>query len=202
MKILVLTAAAALASFATQPALACVAGAGYEQETRDYYRATTSVYSVVAEDFTPKDPHYPSDNFTVRLKPVEAVWGKWPQAPLTLTFTAGSCNEWFLWDDDDTTSLNGKRYFVFVAPPGERDPSLLRVMPAGGRSSAEALVMLGQLQISEGRPTADEAGQQALPAGSPNWPRIPQWLWLSGASILLLLTGALIGRSLRPRTKG
>jgi hypothetical protein len=202
MKIVALTATAALVVFATQPALACVAGAGYEQETRDYYRATTSVYSVVAEDFRPQDPRYPSDNFTVRLKPVEAIWGKRPQTPLTLTFTAGGCNEWFLWDGDDNTSLNGKRYFVFVAPPGERNPSLLRVMPAGGRSAAEALVMLGQLQISGGQLPADEAEQQALPAEARNWSRIPQWLWLSGASIILLLTGVLIGRALRPRTKG
>ena len=105
-----------MAALWAPPALACTLGPDHEKWEREYYNAVTSVYVAVAEDFDPEDPRYPSDNFSVLLRPVEVVWGAAPAPqPLKLEYTAGACDEWFLWGNDYNEPLDGRRYLVFVA---------------------------------------------------------------------------------------
>jgi hypothetical protein len=143
-----------LAVFGWMPssaALACVRGLDHIEQEREYYKAVSSVYVAVAQDFNPEDPRYPSDNFTVQLRVVEPVWGEAPpRNPVMLEFTAGACDDWFLWDGDDSEPLDGKRYFVFVAPAAESDLTRLHVLPAGNRPASEAMVMLRMLQTTGG----------------------------------------------------
>ena len=95
-----------------------------------YLTEVTAVYRAVAEDFSPLDPSYPSDDFTVRLRPVEAVWGDLPAEPIALEYTAGACTEWHLWGlGNDGESIEGRRYLVFSGPQSERDRSYLKIVP-------------------------------------------------------------------------
>ncbi len=197
---------------ATSSALACSLPSDWADRRVGYYRSVTSVYVATAEDFRPANALYPSDRFTVLLKPVETVWGTPPKRPLKLEFYPGACNEWFLWNDnDDLSRVDGNRYFVFFAPEGERSSGLIRVEPAESRTGAEAMVMLGRLQVTGGRPPGPEdgvwphwppqsAGDEAR-REQPFWSRGSPWLWLSGTSILILLIGVIIGRASRSRPK-
>ena len=190
---------------------ACTPGLGHEQQQIEYYKAATSVYVAVAEDFKPEDPRYPSDNFAVRLRPIEWVWGEpLPREPVNLEFTAGACVDWFLWDDDDSESLDGKRYFVFVAPQSEEEAeflpahSRLHVLPAGDGSASDGLILLGRLQATGGAPPRPE--EPPLPEGSPSeepafWTRSYLWPWAVGGAATLFIFGLILGRAIRPRDK-
>ena len=208
MQIRVLAAAVFGAVFlGTVPALACTPSADQAQIEKAYYRSVTSVYRVVAEDFVPVDPRFPTDNFSVRLKPDEAIWGQRPPKPFTLTFTAGMCNGWFFESLEQGETLNGKEYFVFFAPLGRERPAELRIMPAGHGSAAAALVMLGRLQASGG------GAPRAEDASLPRWPSSvaesaePTRLWLDrfrwpvtfGSALVLFLIGFALGRAFHPR---
>ncbi|MDQ8028135.1 MAG: hypothetical protein REJ23_05375 [Brevundimonas sp.] len=208
MKIRVLMAAFALTGTFGTPALACTLAPDHAVQRMAYFHSVTSVYVAVAEDFQAANPRHPSDQFTVRLKPVETVWGVRPTEVLTLSFTPGACTEWSFDEDDlQAQRINGERYFVFVAPDGERDPGLIRVEPAGTRAGAEAMVLLGQLQVrGDMRPSPESPAM-------PEWPpasvaeqtpasTFPDWLpWAGGASLISLLIGFLLGRGRTARTK-
>ena len=197
-----------LAAFGWMPstaALACVRGLDHIEQERAYYNAVTSVYVAVAQDFKPEDARYPSDNFTVQLRPVEPVWGEAPPpSPVRLEFTAGGCDDWYLWDDDDSEPLDGKRYFVFVAPPAKDDLTQLHVMPAGDLAASDAMAMLQQLKATGGappRPTDDLDKRQPAepsPVSSAFWTRSYPWPWAAGAGGLLFILGLIIGRAIRP----
>ncbi len=95
-----------------------------------YFRGVSSVYRAVAEDFSPSNPSYPGDNFTVRLRATETLWGDDPARPVTLKFTAGACTEWKLWGfNAPDKSIDGRGYLVFVAPEAAKDASYLRIVP-------------------------------------------------------------------------
>ena len=180
---------------------ACVRGMDHIERERAYYNAVTSVYVVVAQDFKPEDSRYPSDNFTVHLRPLEAVWGEAPPgSPVKLEFTAGGCDDWYLWDGDDSESLEGKRYFVFVAPPATNDLKQLHVMPAGDLAASDAMNMLRQLKATGGAPPppADDLDQpQPADSSSDFWTQGYPWPWAAGAGGLLFLLGLIIGRATR-----
>jgi hypothetical protein len=192
------------------PALACTPSVNQLMFEKAYYRSVTSVYRVVAEEFTPADPRYPMDNFSVRLKPVETVWGQRAPEPFTLTFTPGMCNGWFL-EVVPGETLNGREYFVFSAPPGQQRLSELHVMPTDGQPSAAALVLLGRLQATGSTaPRPEDASLPVWPpVGSldasrpvPVGPVLSLWPWLLGSAITLFLIGLGVGRaSSRPRLK-
>lgn len=119
-----------------------------------YFRGVSSVYRAVAEDFSPLDPSYPGDNFTVRLRPIEAVMGDLPTRPLTLEFTAGACTEWMLWGIGvDDGSIEGRRYLVFVAPEAERDASYLRIVPDDAELGQSTMAFWREIQTSKPSPT-------------------------------------------------
>jgi hypothetical protein len=166
-----------------------------------------SVYRVVAEDFTPVDSRYPGDSFSVRMRPVEAIWGYAPPKPFTLSFTPGMCNSWFLESVEQGETLNGRAYFVFLAPPGQEHLSELHIVPAGDQSAAEALVMLGRLQESGGEMPRAEGG--ALPSwppsgavdstrAAPYWSHFVRWPAMIGLAAILFLIGLGVGRASRP----
>ncbi|WP_420479043.1 hypothetical protein [Brevundimonas sp. FT23028] len=208
MKIRVLLTAVGLASAFAVPAMACTRAPDNAVQRMAYFHSVTSVYVAIAEDFQSANPRYPSDEFTVRMKPVETVWGDPPGQALTLNFTPGACTEWFFDEDDlQAQRINGGRYFVFVAPNGERDPSLIHVEPAGTRTGAEALVRLGHLQMrGDLTPRPDSPVMPEWPprsmADQTQGPTLPRWLpWVGGASIISLLLGFLIGRGRAARTK-
>lgn len=186
-----------LAALWAPPALACTLGPDHEKWEREYYNAVTSVYIAVAEDFDPEDPRYPSDNFSVLLRPVEAVWGDTPAPqPLKLEYTAGACDEWFLWGDDYNESLDGKRYLVFVAPQARNDLSRLHIQPAEGRNAAQAIELLHAMQ-SGVRAVEGEGGEDLLSqsAPAPSLQRLkPEFVWLSLGGVGVAIT---IGLALR-----
>ncbi|NBW09087.1 MAG: hypothetical protein EBR82_13795 [Caulobacteraceae bacterium] len=186
------------------PALACTPSGNQAQIEKAYYRSVTSVYRVVAEEFAPADPRYPMDNFSVRLKPVETVWGERAPEPFILTFTPGMCNGWFLEDLSPGETMNGREYFVFSAPPGQQRLSELHVMPTDGQPSVAALVLLGRLQTTGS--TAPSPEDRSLPA----WPPvdvvdasrpaparavISLLPWLLGSAVTLFLIGLGVGRA-------
>ena len=185
-----------LAALWAPPALACTPGLDHERWEREYYNAVTSVYFAVAEDFDPEDPRYPSDNFSVHLRPVEAVLGEAPgPQPLKLEYTAGACDEWFLWGDDYNEPLDGKRYLVFVAPQARNDLSRLHIQPAEGRTAAQAIELLHAMQ-SGVRTVEGEGGEDLLPQSAPaqSLQRLkPEFIWLSlgGAGIAIIFGVAL-----------
>ncbi|GLK48842.1 hypothetical protein GCM10017620_18150 [Brevundimonas intermedia] len=189
------------------PALACSLPSDYAKFEQAYYRSVTSVYRVEAEDFTPVDSRSPDDSFSVRLKPTEAIWGQAPPKPFTLTFTPGMCNGWFFENVKQGETLNGRAYFVFLAPLAQEQPSELHIMPAGDQSAAEALVMLGRLQESGGwAPRAeDDALPSWPPAGAidstrpaPYWSHLVRWPAMIGLAVVLFLIGLGVGRASRP----
>lgn len=197
---------AVLGSMPPSAALACVRGPNYVDQERAYYNAVTSVYVAVAQNFTPEDPRYPSDNFTVQLRPAEPVWGgKPPRSPVVLEFTAGACDDWFLWDGDDSEPLDGKRYFVFVAPPANNDLTQLHIMPAGNLPASDAMIMLGRLQESGGAPPwpngqyNDPDPDSSSSAPPPFWARRFSWPWIAGASGSFFILGLILGRAIPPR---
>jgi len=196
------------------PALSC--SRSYESviESREYYASVTSVYRAVSEGFTPRDSSYPGGNFTIRLRPVEAIWGEAPAGPMTLEFTPGACVDWYLeMDVQDDVPLNGKEYFVFVAPQSKQTPALLpenallRAIPATGLQSWEAMVLLRQLQITgDGPPPPPGEFPLLYPEGSPLekptfWKRSYPWPWAAGAAGTLFIIGLILGRAIRPRDK-
>jgi hypothetical protein len=213
-RITVLLITALTGAIAPSWASACTPASDQNQFSKAYYRTVTSVYRARARDFTPVNPQYPEDNFTVVLQPTDLIWGERPTEPVRLRSIAGACVEWYLWDGDDTP-LNGQSYLVFAAPAAREDPSELRILPAAGRSNAEALVMFGRLQETGSGAPPPPPPPDAIPM--PLWPpkgavdeaklggmslsAATAWLWLPGG-ILLLLIGIGIGRISRPRRKG
>lgn len=186
-----------MAALWAPPALACTPGPDHEKWEREYYNAVTSVYVAVAEDFDPEDPRYPSDNFSVLLRPVEVVWGAAPAPqPLKLEYTAGACDEWFLWGNDYNEPLDGRRYLVFVAPQARNDLSRLHIQPAEGRNAAQAMELLRALQ-SGVRTVEGEGGEDLLPQSAPTWSvrRLkPEFIWLSLGGVGIAIT---VGLALR-----
>lgn len=197
--------------------MACVPAPDPRPYTRAYFSAVTSVYRAVSEDFKPADSRYPTDNFTVRLRPIEAIWGAPPPGPLTLEFAAGTCVDWYLEEDDKGWIANGKEYFVFVAPPGMKPRgvapaySQLQVIPASDRESWEAMVLMRQFQITgtgagNSPPAPPEHTPGLYPKGDPLtkptlWTRPYPWPWAAGAAGFLFLLGLIIGRALPRRDK-
>lgn len=198
---------------AASPATACVLSPNYNDYARAYYGSVTSVYRAVAEDFSAKDSRYPGNDFSARLRPVEAIWGAPPPGPLKLEFTAGTCVDWYLETDEQDRVIEGKEYFVFVAPPGMEPEGIfpahsrLRTHPATGRQSWEAMVLLRQLQVTgDGPPAPPEQFPGLYPEGSPLekptlWTRAYPWPWAAGAAGGLFILGLILGRAIRPRDK-
>lgn len=211
-RLLILSAAMSLTALAS-PALACSRSYESVVYSREYYASVRSVYRAVSEDFTPRDSNYPGGNFTIRLRPVEAIWGEAPGGPETLEFWPGACVDWYLELDAEEVPLNGKEYFVFVAPQSKQsseilpENSLLRAIPATGQQSWEAMVLLRQLQITgDGPPPPPGEFPQLYPDGSPLerptvWTRSYPWPWAAGAAGVLFILGLIFGRAIRPRDK-
>ena len=191
------------------PALACTPGPNQAEFDKAYYRSVTSVYRVVAEDFTPVDPRYPTDNFSVRMRPIKLIWGERPPPPVEMTFTAGMCSDWYIEHIDQGETLNGKEYLVFLAPPGRQNLRNLHAIPANDRSAAEALVILGNLQVRGGSaPYPEDDGLPTWPpselansaSGTP--PLSFRWPVTLGIGAFLFLIGLGVGRaSLKIRKK-
>ncbi len=194
------------AMFAAAPALACTPSRNQDQFDKAYYRSVISVYRVVAQEFTPTDPRAPSDDFSVRMKPVEAIWGKSPPQPFTLTFKPGMCSDWDLEAIEQGQTLNGRAYFVFFAPSAKDRLSELHIIPAGDQSAAEALVTLGRLQESGSwGPRPDDRALPEWPPQAEANSSLPALAWLArfrwpavvGLAILLFLIGFGFGRASR-----
>lgn len=211
-KSLILVAALSLTALAS-PALCCSRSYESVEYSREYYASVTSVYRAVSEGFTPEDSRYPDNSFTIRLRPLEAIWGEAPAGPVTLEFTPGACVDWYLETDAQDVPLNGKEYFVFVAPQSMAASGIypenaqLRALPAGGQQSWEAMVLLRELQITgDGPPPPPENFPFLYPEGSPLkeptfWTRSYPWPWAAGAAGALFIIGLILGRAIRPRDK-
>lgn len=194
------------AIFVAAPALACTPSPNQDQFDKAYFRSVTSVYRVVAQEFTPTDSRAPSDDFSVRMKPVEAIWGQSPPQPFTLSFKPGMCNDWGLEAIEQGQTLNGRAYFVFFAPSARDRLSELHIIPAGDQSAAEALVTLGRLQESGSWvPRPDDSAlpkwppQAEVPSSLAALAGLARFRWpaVVGSAILLFLIGFGFGRASR-----
>ncbi|RYE62312.1 MAG: hypothetical protein EOO83_05800 [Oxalobacteraceae bacterium] len=204
MKLGLLPVALTLLVALSAPALACTPGPNQAEFDKAYYRSVTSVYRVVAEDFTPVDSRYPTDNFSVRMRPIEPIWGERPPPAVEMTFTAGMCSDWYIEHIEQGETLNGKEYLVFLAPAGQQDLRKLHVMPANESSAAEALVMLGVLQArGSGAPPPEDEGlpkwpPQGLADSAPTSSHLPllfRWPMILGLGGFMFLIGLGVGRA-------
>jgi hypothetical protein len=191
-----LFALAAVAIVATTPAYACTPPMApvQDRETGAYFASVTSVYRAVAEDFRPTDPRFPGDNFTVRLRPIETIWGDAPPAPVNLRFTAGACISWDIWGDrSEDEPVDGQRFLVFFAPAAAGDVNALRVVP-DDYASGERTLSLWRI-VRAGREGVSQRAVQETPSAFASLMRVPIWFWIATASFITLILGFLLGRS-------
>jgi hypothetical protein len=168
-----LFALAAVAIVATTPAYACTPPMApvQDRETGAYFASVTSVYRAVAEDFRPTDPRFPGDNFTVRLRPIETIWG----------------------DRSEDEPVDGQRFLVFFAPVAAGDVNALRVVP-DDHASGERTLSLWRI-VRAGREGVSQRAVQETPSAFASLMRVPIWFWIATASFITLILGFLLGRS-------
>lgn len=171
------------------PALACTPGPDHERREREYFNAVTSVYIVQPRDFIPQYPESPEAEFTVKLYPMQAVWGPLPKEPVSVTYSGGNCVDWEISEAD----LYGLRtgtgvYTVYATPEALEDPQKLWIFRTDNKDLF-LTALAHRTSAAAPNPVRDHLRSPEI------------WTGIAGTSLIFLLVGIFIRRFRMKNTK-